>query len=455
MKKAFACLRQWFQATRTLGVSDTLAALYEKTNLLAVTAGQPHGEQRVANLMKVLDQARDLETSQHFTYRAFTQWLTAQQEDETMEGEAPGPDSTEDRITLMTIHKAKGLEFPIVFVSGWAADPKDGGSLVDRKNSAGAFKVGTVDLGLKTLNYDGVKEEEDQQRKAEDTRLLYVAATRARDCLLLPHFQMSAEGKFQNENLFAGPLLKALEEKGTTVHWAEAKESTEVLSEPLAWVVPLEGEKGEGLKVEREKMKTQQEERAKKLQSLRGEKQFKSVTSVLSVDTDKLEREERVFEEPETASPWGGKDLGSLAHLLLEKGWDWDEATLKKAALFYADKMGVPKEAAQETVGWVTKALQSDLLQRAKKSGNFYRELPMTGVQEDGSFLNAVLDLAFLEDGQWVIVDYKSDQNREERKEKYQKQLDHYAKMLEKHTPYKVKEKNLFFLRYNQTEPVK
>jgi len=42
-----------------------------------------------------------------------------------MEGEAPGPDSSEDRITLMTIHKAKGLEFPIVFVSAWAADNKD------------------------------------------------------------------------------------------------------------------------------------------------------------------------------------------------------------------------------------------------------------------------------------------------------------------------------------------
>ena len=143
-------LREWFEATRTLGVSDTLLKLYESTNLLAVTAGQPHGEQRVANLMKVLDQARDLETSQHFTYRAFTQWLTTQQEDETMEGEAPGPDSSEDRITLMTIHKAKGLEFPIVFVSGWAADPKDSGSLVDRKHLAGAFKVGRADLGLKT-----------------------------------------------------------------------------------------------------------------------------------------------------------------------------------------------------------------------------------------------------------------------------------------------------------------
>src|SRR5581483_8151797 len=202
--EAFKDLRKWFEATRTLGVSDTLLKLYESTNLLAVTAGQPHGEQRVANLMKVLDQARELETSQHFTYRAFTQWLTTQQQEETMEGEAPGPDSSEDRITLMTIHKAKGLEFPVVFVSGLSADPKDAVSLVDRKTSTGAFKVGKADLGLKSLNYDAVKEEEDLQRKAEDTRLLYVASTRSRDCLLLPHFEMPAECKFQNDDLFAG-----------------------------------------------------------------------------------------------------------------------------------------------------------------------------------------------------------------------------------------------------------
>ncbi len=191
--------------------------------------------------MKVLDQARDLVTSQHFTYRAFTQWLTTQQEEGTMEGEAPGPDSSEDRITLMTIHKAKGLEFSIVFVSAWASDPRDSGSLVDRKHLAGAFKVGRADLGLKTLNYDAVKQEEELQRKAEDTRLLYVASTRARDCLLLSHFQMAPECKFQNEGLFTGPLLKALEEGGTSVHWAEAEDQGKPLEDPPAWVVPLEG----------------------------------------------------------------------------------------------------------------------------------------------------------------------------------------------------------------------
>ncbi|HVZ80101.1 MAG TPA: UvrD-helicase domain-containing protein [bacterium] len=468
--EAFRFLREWLEATRTLGVSDTLAKLYESTDLLAITAGQPHGEQRVANLMKVLDQARELETSQHFTYRAFVKWLTTQQEEGTMEGEAPGPDSTEDRtgalndtgtvkssasagglgadrITLMTIHKAKGLEFPLVFVSGIAADPKDSGSLVDRKHLAGAFKVGKVDLGLKTMNYDAVQEEEENQRKAEDTRLLYVAATRARDCLLLPLFQFPVGAKIQNENLFAGPLLKALEEKGAPVFWADAKETDASLGDPPAWVVPLDERPGKALDQEKEKLKVEQEARRKKLGSLRGAKQFKSVTSVLKVDADKQEREERVLEEPETSSPWGGKDLGSFAHLLLEKGWDWDDATLEKSADHYRQRMGVTPEQAELALDWVKKALQSDLVKRAKKSGQAFRELPITGRQEDGSYLNAVIDLAFLEDDQWVIVDYKTDQDPKRLEAKYKEQLGYYGTMLEAFTNKKVKATELLFLR--------
>ena len=478
IKKAFQCLREWFQATRTLGVSDTLIEIYKRTNLLAVTAGQPHGEQRVANLMKVLDQARELETSQHFTYRAFTQWLTTQQEEGTMEGEAPGPDSSEDRITLMTIHKAKGLEFPIVFVSAWAADPKDSGSLVDRKHSAGAFKAGREDLGLWTTNYLSVQAEEELQRKAEDTRLLYVASTRARDSLLLPYFQFPAEGKFQNEKLFAGSLLKGLEEKGTPVrsvpkppaeaqdlmvpasiqtpvHWAEMKEETKTLVEPPAWVVPLDGKFDlKSLEQEKEKWKTSQNIRKEKIKKLLGQKEFKSVSSVLKTDPEKQEKEESVFEDPEPASPWGGKDLGSLTHLLLEKGWDWDGAKLKKGATFYAEKMGIPRPQAEQAAQWAEKTLQSKLIQSARRSGKVFRELPITCQQEDGTYLNAVLDLAFLEGNEWVIVDYKTDQNQETRKDHYYQQLNHYADFLKKATGLKVKEASLFFVRENLAQPV-
>ncbi len=500
MGKAFKCLRDWFDATRTLGVSETLSYLYEHTNLLAITAGQPHGEQRVANLMKVLDQARNLETTQHFTYRAFTQWLTTQQEEGTLEGEAPGPDSSEDRtgvfydtgtdktsasagglgadrITLMTIHKAKGLEFPIVFVSAWSSDPKDSGSLVDRKAMVGAFKVGRADLGLKTTNYDSVKEDEELQQLAENTRLLYVAATRARDCLLLPHFQMPLECKFQNENLFAGPLLKALEEKDspvrsaprppaeaedltilasikTPVRWAEPDSIKESLGDPAVWSVKLNVDpKDPALKAEKEKLVSENQKRTGLIERMMGKRTFQSVTSVLAVDEDKKGTEERIWEGPEPSSPWGGKELGSFTHLLLEKAWDWKPAQIPQAAEYYGEKMGLSPEQRAEAAQWVEQTLLNPLIQRAKKSERAFRELPLTGKYED-DFLNAVLDLVFLEEGKWVIVDYKTDRDPNKLAEKYGKQLKHYAKLLEQTTQIPVKEAHLLFIRENRAQAV-
>ena len=321
MGKAFKCLRDWFDATRILGVSETLSYLYEHTNLLAITAGQPHGEQRVANLMKVLDQARNLETTQHFTYRAFTQWLITQQEEGTLEGEAPGPDSSEDRITLMTIHKAKGLEFPIVFISAWASDPKDSGSLVDRKAMAGAFKVGKVDLGLKTTNYDPVKQDEELQQLAENTRLLYVAVTRARDCLLLPYFQLPPEGKFQNENLFAGPLLKALEEKGSPVLWAEPDSLKESLEDPPVWTVKLNVDpKDPALQTEKEKLDSERQMRKNQVEGMRGKRTFQSVTSVLGVDEDKKGNRRAFLGRARAQFPLGRKGIGFIHAFTFGKG---------------------------------------------------------------------------------------------------------------------------------------
>jgi len=377
----------------------------------------------------------------------------------------------------MTIHKAKGLEFPIVFVSAWASDPKDSGSLVDRKAMGGAFKVGRADLGLKTTNYDLVKEDEEVQQLAENTRLLYVAATRARDCLLLPYFQMPPDCKFQNENLFAGPLLKALEEKGspvrsaprppaeaqdltvlasikTPVHWAEPDSLKESLEDPAVWTVKLNVDpKAPALQSEKEKIDSERQQRKTQIESLKGARTFQSVTSVLAVDDDKKETEERFWEGPEPSSPWGGKELGSFTHLLLEKAWDWKPDQIPQAAEYYGEKMGLSPEQRAEAAQWVDQTLSNPLIQRAKKSERTFRELSLTGKNEM-EFLNAVLDLVFLEEGKWVIVDYKTDRDPNKLAEKYGKQLKHYAKLLEQTTPYPVKEAHLLFIRENRVQSV-
>ena len=269
---------------------------------------------------------------------------------------------------------------------------------------------------------------------------------------------MPAEGKYQLESLFAGPLLKALEEKDspvqTPVHWAEPDSLKESLEDPPVWTVKLNvNPKDPALQAEKEKIKAEQNERTSQIEEMKGKRVFQSVTDVLGVDKEKKERQERFWEESEPTSPWGGKDLGTFTHLLLEKAWDWKPELIPQAVEYYRGIKGFSKEQIAEVTNWMRQTLTNPLIQRARRAEKSFRELPLVGTEES-SFLNAKLDLAFLEDRKWVIVDYKTDRDPNKLAEKYGKQLKHYAKLLEQTTPYPVKEAHLIFIRENRTQAV-
>lgn len=146
--------------------------------------------------------------------------------------------------------------------------------------------------------------------------------------------------------------------------------------------------------------------------------------------------------------------MGSLAHMLLEKGWEWDGLTIQKAARVYGEKSGVLQPEIDQVVGWVEKVQKNKLIDRAKSSKKVFRELPITGKQEDGTYVNAVIDLAFLEEDGWVVVDYKTDKDIQKNKEKYAHQLRFYSDLLIKIHGKPVKETYLIDVRNGKEIPV-
>lgn len=450
--EAFKLLRTWYFGTRALTPAETLLYLYERTNLLALAACQPHGEQRVANLMKVVDQCRDLEASQNFTYRAFVKWLSRQREEDAMEGEAPKPEDTGDQVTLMTLHKSKGLEFPVVILSASLRKNETKPTfIVNRHQGRAQFRVGAEDLKLQTASFDPVAGVEETQDSQEDLRLLYVGATRARECLVLSVF---AE---QKSAAFLKPLVDRIEDKAFEKISIVPSEGTKTAS---ALAVDLPEKDRKDPKVEEQKAWLQQQIAAKKalVEKRKGQSRTVSVTQLAHSDDDKTYREGYRLEgqELDDANPGekSGKAFGMLTHQLLEKGWDWDEKTLQKAACHWAVGLGLSTDKADEAADLVVKALASDLLQRAKKSGKVFRELSLTGKGDADKTINAVIDLAFLEDDQWVLVDYKTDRDPSPGLEAYRQQLDHYGKLLKAFSGKEIKEKKLYFLRSNKTEKV-
>ena len=466
MSEAFSKLRKWREAISEKSPAEALLYFYQVTNLLAVVASQTHGTQRVANLLKVVDQCRDLEASQNFTYRAFVKWLSRQREEDSMEGEALGPEETGNQLTLMTLHKAKGLEFPVVILSSAGKDaekPKPSSFIVNRSKGSAAFKVGDAKNEFWTAAFPSAQDEEKTHETAETLRLLYVGCTRAQESLVIPRFTQEKAPAF----------LRPLWERLDTAGMKTIKVTLERGREASPLVLDLDKNKQREAWVEEKAREIDRllEEKQSRIKALTRAPALKSVTSVVHSNDDKSVREEWNLSggpeaEPfDSALPRSGqapdnveaKAFGVLTHKLLEKGWNWDKTLIEKAAIAWALDLNLSKDKAIEAAQMAAQALGDELLQRAKKSSHVFRELPLAGKTSSGDFLNAIVDLAFLEGEEWVVVDYKTDQKKSVSLAKYKEQLGYYGELLTNFTSKPVKESYLYFLRFpeNPVERVK
>ena len=146
------------------------------------------GDRRLANLRKLMRLARDYERAEGRDLRGFLAYAVGQDLAEAREGEAALESEGLDAVRLMTIHRAKGLEFPVVCVAdlgrpGVTARER---LLIGPDGTAG-LRLATLAGGdpVAALGYDRIAEQLAAAEAAEERRLLYVAATRAQERLIL------------------------------------------------------------------------------------------------------------------------------------------------------------------------------------------------------------------------------------------------------------------------------
>lgn len=164
---------------------DLISAALSETGYLATLLALPNGERRCANIEKLLEQARSLRS---LSLSDFVTHIDNLKLREAREGEATIEET--GAVRLMTVHKAKGLEFPVVWIADacyWTSgDPSM--AVVHA-----TFGIG-IDVRVapdrpgeaeKPAVLETIRGLTDQMERAERKRLLYVAATRARDCLFI------------------------------------------------------------------------------------------------------------------------------------------------------------------------------------------------------------------------------------------------------------------------------
>ncbi|MFS8070022.1 MAG: UvrD-helicase domain-containing protein, partial [Byssovorax sp.] len=164
-------------------IADTVARLLEATRAHAGIAIWPTGEQALANVLRVMDHARRFEAGGATSFRAFVERL----ESEALSGqagEAPVVEEGTEGVRIMTVHRAKGLEFPVVIL----ADPTAPATFTTptRHVDQDARLWAEALAGCMPVELLEQRDEVLRRDDEENVRLAYVAATRARDLLVIP-----------------------------------------------------------------------------------------------------------------------------------------------------------------------------------------------------------------------------------------------------------------------------
>ena len=158
-------------------------ALLEATRAHAGFVLRPGGNQILANVARVADLARTYEMTGGISFRGFVEELAAQAEKEEA-AEAPVLEEDSDGVRLMTVHGAKGLEFPVVILADLTANlaAREPDQYVDGARRLSATRL----LRCAPWELADHEPEESARERAEGVRVAYVAATRARDLLVVP-----------------------------------------------------------------------------------------------------------------------------------------------------------------------------------------------------------------------------------------------------------------------------
>ncbi len=478
-------LSRWKKEADFSPLSDFIWRLMVETGMLSYSSALPSGRQRLANLRALADKAGAYEAESSAGLYGFVNYIEAIKGKVDV-GEMSLFSEDLDAVRIMTIHKSKGLEFPFVLLAGLGKRLNPGG------NSSGTA-VFHKDMGIsmqlsdperyifaKPFSYRLISSKKEREEREEKLRVLYVALTRARDILVMSGtsrdaVKLLAEGRLRMpEDIFSPsnylemlvPCLGSVKPNVTP----KAALSAEV-SASEADTAELEKQLTEGFEFDEAQLPVSLEELKERLafdMSSAHDIKEKSKYSVSQLaEIDRLEKGGReyapVFAPPGFVSPvrrLSSTERGTAYHNVMEH-LDFTKGPKDAAGIAeYIKELAArnvlsPEEAAAVDPAAIEGFFASDIGRRAAAADRLYKEAPFTLRREYKGreiLVQGTIDCYFLENGQWVIIDYKSnyiDKNDlegafEELRLSYLPQLALYREALEKLRGLPVKEAVLY-----------
>lgn len=484
-----------------LSVYNLLQEIYDKTDFYHYVSVLPGGNIRKGNLDMLLSKAVDFEATSYGGLFHFNRYIKRLHEYEIDFGEAAGQGGEDDVVRIMSIHKSKGLEFPVVFVAGME-------KLFNQQDARSSL-IFHPDLGIgpdyidyenrtksPTLIKKVIKRQIELENLGEELRVLYVALTRAKEKLILTGTVKNAEKELglweSNENLlypqlasarcymdWVGPrILKSVKEEKNYFKITKIK-LEELVQKEMMETIKTEETKEELLFWNWETVldKSMEDEFQRQIYfqypyQMEEKIHSKVTVSELKHKMLKDEGKELMTEEKEAYIPAFAKDeeevtsarKGTYYHKVMEK-LPFEHITSLEDTKKELQKLVEEHILLSEDIKWVSskklyRFICSGLGKRmaeAKRKNCIYKEQPFVfGVSADELdtsikskeivLIQGMVDSYFEEGDALVLMDYKTDRvnSREELIDKYKLQLDYYKRALEQITGKQVKEKIIY-----------
>ncbi len=378
--------------------------------------------------------------------RSFIGWIEDQIQERVQVTETPVPESDEESVRVMTMHSAKGLEFPVAVLTGLNVSPPDrtNAALFDRQRGAMEIRLGGKESSISTSGYADLAEREKLIKEAEGVRVMYVSATRARDHLVLS--LRRKEGQATAAHAISDYMADAPELWETVVLRGGTRDAGTDPDLDDNATTPVSAAREHSIAARDEWIASRKE-----LLASRGRPTFTSATALGQRGREEKERKDEQ-ESGQGDEPWrrgrAGTQVGRAVHAVLQS---IDLATgngLEERARAQATAEGIPNREA-EVIRLARIAVHSDIVRRGVASQRLWREVPVAA-PVPGGFLHGFIDLLFEEPDGLVVVDYKTDSIDEDKVEdavvKYRLQGGAYACAVGKATGKKVKEVCFLYL---------